>query len=491
MARPNLRFDPGLLTQIANFGQGPTSQQGAAGASMLPSAQQFGPSGLGGMFARNLGGLLGKDMRTPQEKLQQELKQVKDPLSPEGLLQRAQIISANSTDPKSLQVAVALAAEGKRLQTARTDKERETKGRAGDIAFLKENSEYAKYVNDYESFAIGPEFVAKLRQEQVAEDAAKRAEGQTKNQRTRVYTQLGKLYGVPAETQEAIESGDLSYLKTDQFKELYKPENQKAETLNFEVFINPNDESQGTQIIALSQREDGKVLDPKTRQWKEIYDVGAIRETRAVETDEGEAPTTKETLRTTAAGSVVNFAKQLSGLSGTGERGAVLALVESPTSRMVGGFFDSPVAKRAGQIKIAKDAIAQSVGRDLSGGQIKEQEMKDFRVQLVPTFTDFTDNNAIFTKLVNTSLGLSIAADTALDRGAKANEQGVVPFTGQELNQALAKIAATPITPEIQELVDEGKFDEAIEARVNQVLGRSRQEESREERLARIIAENK
>jgi len=53
----------------------------------------------------------------------------------------------------------------------------------------------------------------------------------------------------------------------------------------------------------------------------------------------------------------------------------------------------------------------------------------------------------------------------------------------------LAKIAATPITPKIQKLVDEGKFDEAIEARVNQVLGRSSQEESREERLARISAQ--
>jgi DNA-binding protein Fis len=491
MARGNIRFTPGLLTQLGSFGQGPANQQGAAGASMLPPAQQFGPSGLGGMFARNLGGLLGMDMRTPGEKLQQELKQVKDPLSPEGLLQRAQIIAANATDAQSLQVAAALATEGRRLQTARTTKERTEKGRAGDIAFLKENPEYAEYVDDYESFAIGPEFVAKLRQEQVAEAAAERAAGLSRKQRTRTYATLGKLYDVPEETQASIEAGELSYLDVDQFKELYKPENQKAETVNFEVYIDPNDKSKGTKIIALNQRDDGKVLDPTTREWKELYDVGGIRETRAVETAEGKAPTTKETLRTTAAGSVKNFAKQLSGLSGTSERGAVLGLVEAPTARMVGGFFDSDVSKRANQIKIAKDAIAQSVGRDLSGGQIKEQEMKDFRVQLVPTFTDFTDNDAIFTKLVNTSLGLSIAANTALDRGAKANEQGVVPFTGQELNQALAKIAATPITPQIQKLVDEGKFDEAIEARVNQVLGRSRQEESKEERLARIIAENK
>lgn len=459
----------GLLDRIGAFErykvsptQGTSGLMTGAGRPMSPFAQQA---------ARQIGGLLGMDMRTPQEKVQAELTQVKDPMSPEGLLQRAQIIAANATDAQSLQVAAALATEGRRLQTAKTTKERAAKGRAGDIAFLKENPEYVKYVDDYESFAIGPEFVAKLRQEQVAEDAAERAAGLGRRQRTRTYTTLGKLYDVPEETQASIEAGELSYLDVEDFKKLYKPENQKAETVNFEVYINPNDKSQGTKIIALNQRDDGKVLDPTTRKWKEIYDVGVARETRAVEKETGEAPTTKETLRTTAAGSVVNFAKQLSGLSGTAQRGTVLGLVETPTARMVGGFFDSDSAKRANQIKIAKDAIAQSVGRDLSGGQIKEQEMKDFRVQLVPTFTDFTDNDAIFTKLVNTSLGLSIAANTALDRGAKANEQGVVPFTGEELNQALAKIAATPVTPEIQKLVDEGKFDEAIEARVNQVLG--------------------
>ena len=83
MARGNLRFSPGLLSQIGNFGQGLTTQQGGVNPSMLPSEYQFGPSGLGGMFARNLGGLLGKDMRTGQEKLTQALAQV-DPNSPDA-----------------------------------------------------------------------------------------------------------------------------------------------------------------------------------------------------------------------------------------------------------------------------------------------------------------------------------------------------------------------------------------------------------------------
>ena len=76
MARGNIRFTPGLLTQLGSFGQGPANQQGAAGASMLPPAQQFGPSGLGGMFARNLGGLLGMDMRTPGERLSADIANV-------------------------------------------------------------------------------------------------------------------------------------------------------------------------------------------------------------------------------------------------------------------------------------------------------------------------------------------------------------------------------------------------------------------------------
>lgn len=472
MARPNLRFDPGLLTQLANFGQGPASQQGAAGASMLPSAQQFGPSGLGGMFARNLGGLLGKDMRTPQEKLQQELKQVKDPLSPEGLLQRAQIISANSTDPKSLQVAVALAAEGKRLQTARTAKERAAQARTSSAEWLAENAPELSDLHD--NFALTDEAVAKMAENKQVTDAAKKLEKGTKGSARRGKVAVIKTFNLPKEEEtkliNQVNNGDFDEQSVQDLEDNYDIPLAKASVKNYIVYRNVNDKSQGTERIALRTDEYGRVHNGT--KYVSLREAG-VKEEAGVgkEATEPEAPTTKETLRTTAAGSVVNFAKQLSGLSGTGERGAVLALVESPTSRMVGGFFDSPISRRANQIKIAKDAITQSVGRDLSGGQIKEQEMKDFRVQLVPTFTDFTDNDAIFTKLVNTSLGLSIAANTALDRGAKANEQGVVPFTGEELNQALAKIAATPVTPEIQKLVDEGKFDEAIEARVNQVLG--------------------
>ncbi len=471
-------------------GINPLTVSPTQGVSGMLTSQQAGANPAVQLATRSIGGLLGMDMRTPQEKLQQELKQVKDPLSPEGLLQRAQIISANSTDPKSLQVAAVLAAEGKRLQTANITKERAAQARTSSAEWLKNNAPELSDLHD--NFALTDEAVAKMAENKVVKEAAEKLETAGKKPARRGKISVVRTFNLPKEEEtkliNQINNGDFDEQSVQDLEDNFDIPLAEATIKNYIVYNDKEDPSKGTKRIGLRTDKYGRVHNGT--EYVSLIQAG-VKEVAGVgkEATEPEAPTTKETLRTAAAGSVVNFAKQLSGLSGTGERGAVLALVESPTARMVGGVFDSPVAKRANQIKIAKDAIAQSVGRDLSGGQIKEQEMKDFRVQLVPTFTDFTDNDAIFTKLVNTSLGLSIAANTALDRGAKANKQGVVPFTGQELKKALAKIAATPITPEIQELVDEGKFDEAIEARVNQVLGRSSQEESREERLARISAQ--
>jgi len=289
-----------------------------------------------------------------------------------------------------------------------------------------------------------------------------------------------------------INNKKLDILSIQDFEDTYKPTEEKANNKNWVLQNIIGDPTSGTKVRQLRTDDYGRVYDKASGKFVNPINLGAIRLAgRGSEAEAPEAPDTKATLRATAAGGAINFARQLSGL-GTSELGATLALVESPTARMAGGIFDSETAKRASQIKIAKDNISQSVGRDLSGGQIRKDEMKDFRVQLVPTFTDFADNNAIFTKLVNTSLGLSIAADTAISRGAKANEEGVVPFTSKELTTALADIAAVPVTPEIQDLVDSGQFDKAIQARIDQVLSKGKTEkpieETNEEKIANIRA---
>ena len=64
----NIRFTPGLLSQISEFGQNLAGPQTRSGQGLLTGAQQP-VANLGQTFARNLGGLFGRDMRTPQEKL--------------------------------------------------------------------------------------------------------------------------------------------------------------------------------------------------------------------------------------------------------------------------------------------------------------------------------------------------------------------------------------------------------------------------------------
>jgi hypothetical protein len=99
---------------------------------MLPPAQQFGPSGLGGMFARNLGGLLGMDMRTPQEKEQQLIEQQRQRLSqldPNDPTAMSELIKAYAvTDPaRAIQLA---AAERQRLAAeSKTQEEKALKGK--------------------------------------------------------------------------------------------------------------------------------------------------------------------------------------------------------------------------------------------------------------------------------------------------------------------------------------------------------------------------
>ncbi len=452
-------------------GINPLTVSPTQGVSGMLTSQQAGVNPAVQLATRSIGGLLGMDMRTPQEKMQQELKQVKDPLSPEGLLQRAQIISANSNDPKAIQVAIALANEASQLKAARTAKERETKGRTGDIAFLKENPEYEKYVDDYENFAVGPEFVAKLRQEQVAEAAAKRASGQTKAQRTRVYATLGTLYDVPEETQTSIEAGELSDLAVEDFKKLYKPENQKANSVNFEVAINPTQgEAGGTEVRSFLEREDGKLYDSSTRTFKFPSDLGVVRKTRAVETETGKAPEvdTKQAFMAQAQGATLNIASQLGGLN-EAEKIAVLGAADTPVRTAALVQFNENLGQKAGQVANSTRRIVQAVARELSGAAIKIDEQEDFRQLLVPTLADFGDNNLIFTKLANNYVGFAIANQSGFVRNTKDKTQGEV--NASILKDALADLSAQPITPEIQKLVDEGRFEEALELRKNQLLG--------------------
>ena len=79
----SLRFSPGLLSSIRDLGSNLTNSSAGAARSSLTGAGAA-PASLGGMLARNVGTMLGRDMRTLEEKKRQELAAI-DPSDPQKM----------------------------------------------------------------------------------------------------------------------------------------------------------------------------------------------------------------------------------------------------------------------------------------------------------------------------------------------------------------------------------------------------------------------
>jgi len=92
----NLRFSPGLLSSIRDFGSSLTQAPASQTSTLTGAGVQ--PASLGGMLVRNVGNLMGKDMRTPQEKLA-EAQQGINLGTYEGQIAAAQARLKFETDP--------------------------------------------------------------------------------------------------------------------------------------------------------------------------------------------------------------------------------------------------------------------------------------------------------------------------------------------------------------------------------------------------------
>ena len=112
----------GILDRIGAFRPSPVAGQGQAGGMLTGMAPAEA------LFARNLGGLLGRDMRSPQEKLQAELKGVEDKTSAAGLQEQAKIF-ANLGTPQAIELALQLQNRAAALSKTQTDAENLRKAR--------------------------------------------------------------------------------------------------------------------------------------------------------------------------------------------------------------------------------------------------------------------------------------------------------------------------------------------------------------------------
>ena len=92
----NLRFSPGLLSSIRDFGSSLTEAPASRANTLTGAGVQ--PASLGGMLARNVGNLMGRDMRTSGERLAQAMADVpegEDRLEKQLMLQLQEALRVN------------------------------------------------------------------------------------------------------------------------------------------------------------------------------------------------------------------------------------------------------------------------------------------------------------------------------------------------------------------------------------------------------------
>jgi len=449
-----------------------------AGRPMSPFAQQA---------ARQIGGLLGQDMRTPQEKLQQELKLVKDPLSPEGLLQRAQIISANSTDPKSLQVAVALAAEGKRLQTARTTKERAAQARTSSAEWLAENAPELSDLHD--NFALTDEAVAKMAENKVVKEAAEKLETAGKKPARRGKISVVRTFNLPKEEEEKlirqIDTGDFDDISVQDLEDNFDVPLAEATIKNYIVLKDRDDPSQGTERIALRTDKYGRVFNGT--KYVSLRDAG-VKEEAGVgkEATEPTPAKTGEALK----GSLLEVAQNAYTAMSDTLSGSTLERLATGVAAEAGLPTED-----ANKLQQQKRVLITTFGRGLSGAAIPKDERPEWIKLTTPTLRELITPEALVIKMASNQYIL----DKALQKveGTQDLTPEAIAFTSQGADAAVSEatdVMSRPFSEEELNAIREGRINDAVSLRL---YGRpsggdkDRSEESREERLARIIAENK
>lgn len=461
------------------FTNNPVNAVSATGQPLIGGSQATN------LLARSVGGLLGRDLRTPQEKLQQELKLVKDPLSPEGLLQRAQIISANSTDPKSLQVAAALAAEGKRLQTANITKERAAKARTSSAEWLKNNAPELSDLHD--NFALTDEAVAKMAQAQQVADAARRLEKGTKGSARRGKVAVVKTFNLPEEEEakliSQVNNGDFDEQSVQDLEDNYDVPLAEATIKNYIVYNDKDDPSKGTKRIALRTDKYGRVHNGtdfvSLRQAGVIEEAGVGKEaTEPTPAKTGEA--LKGSLLEVAQNAYTAMSDTLSG--STLERLATGVAAEAglPT-------------EDANKLQQQKRVLITTFGRGLSGAAIPKDERPEWIKLTTPTLRELITPEALVIKMASNQYILNKALQKV--EGTQDLTPEAIAFTSQGADAAVSEatdVMSRPFSEEELKAIREGRINDAVSLRLYgkpAVGAKDRSEESREERLARIKAQ--
>jgi len=471
----SLRFSPGLLSSIREFGSTLTDSPAQAAARSSLTGAGAAPASLGGMLARNVGGLLGRDMRTPAEKLQAELKGVEDKTSVEGLQQQAQIF-ANLGTPQAIELALQLQDRASTLRKTQLDAEALRKTRVqitktlGELGLKKQRDLFTGGGLDVEDA-----------QEEIQKELERRALEKTEQQGTFTsrQTKIAIADSMKASTEfiTRVFDGDFDDYNAKDFQKyledvegLGKGANEQADssftTQNWVITKDGGDEQEiglefesKTGKYRVDLTGDDKLYTPS--QLDNKFGINLVRKAGAAGgtrtspfTPKGAA--VKRAALNRAKGGVSRLADVMSESGSPEQLAADFLLAASDPVRLAAALAGGEeAATRASVIQQSRDAITEGIARALSGAAIKDDEYERAMKLLNPVFTDFATPNAFVEKMINTYAILDEMTQFELEGKA------AVDF----ISARTSSIAADPITNEVAAAIAEGDYRKAVELR--------------------------
>jgi len=191
----NLRFSPGLMGQIANFGSDLFEKD--------PSDPRIGGGGMAGMLTRSVGRLAGRDMRTGQEKITQGMAEI-DPSDPQKMAKMYGLLAQFGTPEQRIAATGKMQelAQNQQQQTQLTALRSSLKDRASALE-LPES--YTQTIDN-----AGTEQLGKL-----AEDLRKlEFEDVSKTRRQPALNALGKAFGLDPEDIKGLDYEEIEKMGT-------------------------------------------------------------------------------------------------------------------------------------------------------------------------------------------------------------------------------------------------------------------------------------
>ena len=445
------------------FTDNPVNRVGPTGQPLI------GGSNITDLLTRSAGGLLGRDVRQPEERVRDEIAAVEDKGSVAGLKEQAQLF-ANLGTPQGIQMALQLTNQATNLQKLEKD--------AADLAAKKLS--VGTTLTGLGLTEVAKQFAERGLSLEDAQDAIdterdRKALAVTTNQSVGKQRQtkmsIAKNMGADSEFLIKVAAGSFDEIDTKTW----------IDFLNDEVGIGKgasgNDKSFTTQNWVVSQnggpeRAQGISFESKSGKFRHTDDklytkaqlenqfgLSLVRKTSAAgstseETFSGGTVTerAKDASVRQAIGATERIATIMESTEGMGKNFGLLLTTENAKVRSVLSLAYPDFATKASNLNSSIGSVGDAVGRALSGAAIKDDEFDRLKERLTPVISDFNTPEAVMEKLITTTALLEEIRNSGLQGQAAINF----------LDDRLTSIARDPITNEVRELINQRKYREAL-----------------------------